>query len=271
MSEAPSFSSLIVSRPVRVAGPLRRAALVAVACVLHLGAGAAVMLGQLFVLEVVPPPRATSPELPIFFRPPTLRTTAPGPGHSGSRRRAEPVSAPADRRQDAGRRSAGGPRPRAIAPPTDLDPDAPAPWPGTGGPGGESDGAPGSDGPGDGCPDCDGIGDGPGAPWSTFDDLRESEDPRLVPPVPISAARALPKYPGPARRAHVEGTVILLIVITAAGEVGEIEVMRSPDQAWGFDLAAVEAVKQWRYRPALLRGRPVAVQARVVVEFALSR
>jgi outer membrane biosynthesis protein TonB len=50
-----------------------------------------------------------------------------------------------------------------------------------------------------------------------------------------------------------------------------VQVIRSPDQRWGFDLAAIEAVKRWRYRPALLDGRPVAVYAQVMVEFTLAR
>jgi protein TonB len=87
----------------------------------------------------------------------------------------------------------------------------------------------------------------------------------------IVSSRALPKYPDIARRAGVQGTVVLLVVIDRDGRVGEIEVLRSPDPRFGFDLAAVEAVKQWRYRPALLGGRAVTVQASVMVEFTLSR
>jgi protein TonB len=86
----------------------------------------------------------------------------------------------------------------------------------------------------------------------------------------IPSSRKLPDYPDLARRARVEGTVILLIGIESDGRVGAVEVLRSPDPRYGFDLAAIEAVKQWRYRPALLGGRPVAVQANVMVEFTLS-
>jgi protein TonB len=87
----------------------------------------------------------------------------------------------------------------------------------------------------------------------------------------IVSTRTLPKYPELARRARVEGSVILLITIDREGRVGEVEVLRSPDPRYGFDLAAIEAVRQWRYRPALLDGRPVAVQASVMVEFAIGR
>jgi outer membrane biosynthesis protein TonB len=47
--------------------------------------------------------------------------------------------------------------------------------------------------------------------------------------------------------------------------------MSAPDPRYGFDLATLEAVKQWRYQPALLGGRPVAVQASITFEFSISR
>ena len=64
---------------------------------------------------------------------------------------------------------------------------------------------------------------------------------------------------------------MLLIVIDRDGRVGAIEVLRSPDPRFGFDLSAIEAVKIWRYRPARWAGRPVSVQASVLIEFSLSR
>jgi protein TonB len=94
--------------------------------------------------------------------------------------------------------------------------------------------------------------------------------PDITPPVQ-RPTRAYPRYPELARKAGVQGTVVLLIVIDQDGRVGEIEVLRSPDPRFGFDLAAIEAVKQWRYQPALLAGRPVAVQASVTIEFTISR
>jgi outer membrane biosynthesis protein TonB len=48
-------------------------------------------------------------------------------------------------------------------------------------------------------------------------------------------------------------------------------VIQAPDARFGFELAAIEAVKRWRYRPARLGGRPVAVQATVHIEFTLAR
>ena len=93
----------------------------------------------------------------------------------------------------------------------------------------------------------------------------------LIPPSLVPGSRALPKYPDLARRAGLQGTVILLAVIEKNGTVGEIEVVKSPDQRWGFDLAAIDAVKQWRYQPALMNGGPVAAYIQVMVEFTLAR
>ena len=95
--------------------------------------------------------------------------------------------------------------------------------------------------------------------------------PGLVPPRIIPSSRALPQYPPAARRAGLLGTVILMVVIEEDGQVGEIQVLRSPDQRWGFDLSAIDAVKQWRYEPALMNGRAVAAYITVMVEFTLSR
>ena len=147
--------------------------------------------------------------------------------------------------------------------------DQKGPGGGTGHPLGTGDEAVGEP---DGCPGCIGKGRGdavdlpPGYP-----DIFSADDERVTQPVLIPSTRALPGYPDIARRARVEGTVILMIVILADGSVGEIEVVRSPDPLWGFDLAAVQSVRHWRYTPALMHGRPVAVYAQVLVEFTISR
>lgn len=143
---------------------------------------------------------------------------------------------------------------------------------GDGGPaGGDPSGGDDSDGgvPGGDCPGC--IGTGMEGPGSGEDGPFQSWAVGLIPPRIIPSSRALPQYPDLSRRAGLQGTVILLVVVEADGSVGEIEVIRSPDQRWGFDLAAIGAVKEWRYEPALMNGKPVAAYIQVMVEFALSR
>ncbi|MGI8783062.1 MAG: TonB family protein [Acidobacteriota bacterium] len=75
-----------------------------------------------------------------------------------------------------------------------------------------------------------------------------------------------PVYPAKAKRAGVEGSVILQVTINAQGEVSEVRLER------GHELlkdAAMEAVRQWRYRPTLLNGNPIAVVIAVTIEFKL--
>lgn len=78
-----------------------------------------------------------------------------------------------------------------------------------------------------------------------------------------------PEYPELARRARVEGRVILQVVIHKDGTVGEMEVIKAPAADLGFGDAAKNAVSQWRYKPARQNGRPVDVFMTVVINFSL--
>ena len=75
-----------------------------------------------------------------------------------------------------------------------------------------------------------------------------------------------PVYPAVAQRARVEGVVILEAVIDAQGRVASVHVLRSIAL---LDQAAVDAVKQWRFTPALLNAEPVPVVMTVTVNFTL--
>ena len=75
-----------------------------------------------------------------------------------------------------------------------------------------------------------------------------------------------PQYPEIARRARIEGKVVLEAVIDGSGNVVNVRVLRSVPL---LDGAATEAVKQWKYRPARQNGRPVKVYFTVIVDFTL--
>jgi len=75
-----------------------------------------------------------------------------------------------------------------------------------------------------------------------------------------------PVYPPIAKAAHVSGTVVLQATITKAGMIENLHVISGPDL---LQQAALEAVKDWRYRPYLLMGEPVEVQTTVNVIFTL--
>ena len=270
MDDASLFSSLVVSRPVGRGPDVRRAALVLLAGSFHVVMLGTAVLTPLFLPEVVDAPKATVPIItftqPRVLSPRSRGRTGPPPGSrqggGPGGRTVQPAAIPIE-----------PPPPNAESAPL-LDPSiAPAlnPIPGLPPGAGDPNGSPGSGGSASGCPGCP-PGEGGGRDTGPDADGPISEARAdLTQPVLIPESRALPKYPDLPRRARIEGTVVLLIIIERDGSVGEVQVVRSPDQRWGFDLAALEAVKQWRYRPGLLAGRPVAVQASVMVEFVLSR
>jgi TonB family protein len=88
-------------------------------------------------------------------------------------------------------------------------------------------------------------------------------------PVPIRTTLFQPEYPLQARAARLTGNVILQAVIRRDGTVGEIKVLRVDKPNLGFEQAAVEAVRKWRYQPATLHGDPVDVYFTINVDFTL--
>jgi periplasmic protein TonB len=82
------------------------------------------------------------------------------------------------------------------------------------------------------------------------------------------AKKVSPEYPPEAREKHIEGMVRLKVEISKEGDVTDLVVI-SGDPV--LTPAAVEAVKQWKYKPYLLNGQPVAVETQVSVAFQLQR
>jgi len=85
-----------------------------------------------------------------------------------------------------------------------------------------------------------------------------------VPPKLIR--QVLPVYPEVARLSELEGLVMLRIVIDESGEVIEARTVQSVP---GLDEAAIEAVLQWTYEPAMQGGIPVPIVYYVPVRFQL--
>jgi TonB family protein len=83
---------------------------------------------------------------------------------------------------------------------------------------------------------------------------------------PIARVQAPPAYPYEMSRAGIGGRVVVQFVITRTGSTDEIAVVRSTDRR--FDLTAIQAVRTWRFEPALKQGKPVA--CRVMQELELS-
>ena len=88
---------------------------------------------------------------------------------------------------------------------------------------------------------------------------------------PIRTHFVEPTYPELARKARIEGVVILEAIIDENGNLVNARVLRSPGKAFGFDDAALEAVKQWKFKPGLQNGVPVPVIYTLTVQFNLTK
>ena len=79
--------------------------------------------------------------------------------------------------------------------------------------------------------------------------------------------RVQPSYPPLARQARIQGTVILQAEISKDGSIQNLQLISGHPM---LAPAAIEAVKQWKYRPYLLNGEPVEVETQIQVNFTLS-
>jgi len=82
--------------------------------------------------------------------------------------------------------------------------------------------------------------------------------------LPEVISRVQPAYPDAARQARVHGTVMTQAFVKTDGTVGDVRVTNSIPL---LDEAAVECVKQWRFKPALASRKPVEVWVAVPIKF----
>lgn len=86
---------------------------------------------------------------------------------------------------------------------------------------------------------------------------------------PVATEKSDPGYPLELIRANVHGMVTLYAVIHADGKVGDIRVLSSPDDR--LDLYASKALARWKFVPAERAGKPVALEAVVMIPFRVRR
>jgi protein TonB len=79
--------------------------------------------------------------------------------------------------------------------------------------------------------------------------------------------KVAPNYPQLAKQARIQGQVVLQAEISKEGTIQNLQLISGHPM---LAPAAIEAVKQWRYKPYLLNGEPVAVDTQVIVNFSLS-
>jgi periplasmic protein TonB len=75
-----------------------------------------------------------------------------------------------------------------------------------------------------------------------------------------------PVYPQQAREARVQGVVLMQATIGRDGAVQDIRVISGHPL---LNEAAIEAVRQWRYRPQMLSGQPIEVVTTITVNFSM--
>lgn len=84
---------------------------------------------------------------------------------------------------------------------------------------------------------------------------------------PEELARVMPRYPAAARRAGVQGPVVVRGIVRRDGTIDNVEVIR--DLPYGLGDEARRAVSRWTFRPATYRGEPIDVYYTVTVNFRL--
>jgi periplasmic protein TonB len=236
----------------------RRFGTLSMAALAHLGIGLAIVTVTAFV---VPKVNVPEPKFTVFTIASVIPPGAPTP---------RPAPAP-PRGTDTPRSGRAVPSPvdppkappevtPATLPPLELHANSDGPdAPGEGihgDPNGSRDGVIGGTGDVDG--GGDGAGDGPGLnPLELTGDMVR----------PVLLEKVAPTYPQVARQTRLGGRVTVRAVIAPDGGVESVEVASSTNPL--FNEAAVDAVRRWRYRPALMNGKPVRVYFTVVVDFVL--
>ena len=74
-----------------------------------------------------------------------------------------------------------------------------------------------------------------------------------------------PKYPMTARQYGIQGDFVLRAMIEKNGDLGGICIIRALGA--GLDESAVNAVRQWKYRPYILNGKPVEVVTAIKIQY----
>jgi TonB family protein len=187
------------------------------------------------------PPKRVDP-------PPIIREEPPPPPKP-----AEPeIVAPVVQVAADPRDRAGVPWTPRVTPPPETESQGPGVGGGTGS--GTGTGVGEGQGPGLGPGSGGGTGGGPYRPGAGIT-------------APAIIREVKPDYTEEGRRRHLEGDVVLEIVVKSDGSVGNVKVLQRLGA--GLDERAIEAVRQWRFSPAKRYGTPVDVLVEVAMEFKL--
>jgi TonB family protein len=87
--------------------------------------------------------------------------------------------------------------------------------------------------------------------------------------LPSVVKQVNPSYTSEAQQQRIEGKVGLSCVVRSDGHVTDITVIRSLDPVYGLDRQAVEAMRQWEFKPGVKDGKAVAVKVAIEMNFTL--
>ncbi len=86
--------------------------------------------------------------------------------------------------------------------------------------------------------------------------------------MPVAENKVMPKYPEAAKKDHLQGKVLLDVLVDAKGRVEKVKVVKTDAQI--FNEAAIASAKEWTFKPALRDGKPVATWVTIPFQFKLA-
>ena len=86
---------------------------------------------------------------------------------------------------------------------------------------------------------------------------------------PVVTKEVKPDYTAKAKAERIQGTVWLKVIVKSDGKVGDVQVTQSLDKEFGLDNQAVQAAKQWEFKPGTKGDKPVDVEVTVEMTFTL--
>jgi TonB family protein len=108
-------------------------------------------------------------------------------------------------------------------------------------------------------------------PASLSGDSSPNPGPHSIPPDVVArniVSKVQPVYPPDAKKARIQGTVVLDAIIGKTGDVENLKVVSGPQE---LQQSSLDAVRQWKYKPFLLNGEPVEVKSTITVIYSLQK
>lgn len=99
----------------------------------------------------------------------------------------------------------------------------------------------------------------------------QKSEPTSIPAGKMAAqllTKVTPKYPPDAKKARIQGKVVLEAIIGKTGQVENLKVISGPKE---LQQSALDAVRQWTYKPVMMNGEPVEVRTTINVNYSLSK